>query len=427
MNIPAVVTVALALLAYGLVSQRLRTTPLTGPLLFTLFGLALGDAGFGLVRLDMSEEILHLLAEVTLILVLFADAASIDLRQLRKDHNLPLRMLVIGMPLTILLGTGVALVLFPSLSLWEAALLAAILAPTDAALGQAVVASPVVPTRIRLAINVESGLNDGIALPLVLLFGSLAAVMAGSEGERNWIQFGLLQITLGPVVGVAVGWVGARLVARAHALSYMSDLSEGIIALALAFLAFGAAELVHGNGFISAFVAGLTFGHGLARKCTFLYEFAEAEGQFLILMTFLIFGGAMLPMIAAEGLPMAILFGLLALTVLRMLPVAVALAGTRVRPITMMFLGWFGPRGLASVLFLLLILEETDIPGKDLIFSVVVCTVFLSIVLHGLTAGPGSRWFGAAIARVGKCPEAEPVPSEPFSALPVDPGTAGTR
>jgi NhaP-type Na+/H+ or K+/H+ antiporter len=270
-------------------------------------------------------------------------------------------------------------------------------------------------------------LNDGIALPLVLLFGSLAAVMSGTESETNWIRFGLLQITLGPLMGALVGWLGARLVARAYARALMSDLSEGIIALALAFLAFGAAELVHGNGFIAAFVAGLTFGHGLARKCTFLYEFAEAEGQFLILMTFLIFGGAMLPMIDTANLPIALLFSLLALTLLRMVPVAIALVGTRVRPITMVFLGWFGPRGLASVLFLLLILEETDIPGKDLIFSVVVLTVLLSVVLHGLTAGPGSRWFAAAIGRLGECPEIREVPDQPFTTLPVDPGSAKNR
>ncbi len=421
MNISAVVAVAAALLGYGLVSQRLQRTILTGPLLFTLFGLAVGGAGLGVVPLDMTGDILHLLAEVTLILVLFADAASIDLRQLRRDHSLPLRMLVIGMPLTILLGAAAALLLFPALSVWEAAVLAAILAPTDAALGQAVVTSPEVPTRIRLAINVESGLNDGIALPLVLLFASLGSAAELGAGERNWIQFGLLQITLGPLAGAAVGWAGARVVARAYTSAWMSELSEGIIALALAFLAFGLAELVHGNGFIAAFVAGLAFGHGLARKCAFLYEFAEAEGQFLILMTFMIFGGAMLPMISAQGLPAALLYGLLALTLLRMLPVGIALAGTRVRPVTTLFLGWFGPRGLASVLFLLLILEESELAGKDLIFSVVVCTVLLSIVLHGMTAGPGSRWYGGAMRRIGACPEKRPMPAEPFAAAASDP------
>ena len=418
MNTLAVVVVAMALLGYGLISRRLSGTALTGPLLFTLFGLAVSDVGLGLVPLDMSEEILHLLAEVTLILVLFADAAAIDLKQLRREHNLPLRMLIIGMPLSIALGTLAAVLLFPALSWWEAALLAAILAPTDAALGQAVVASPAVPARIRLAINVESGLNDGIALPLVLLFGSLAAAAGGMASERNWIEFVALQLTLGPAIGAAVGWAGARLVARAYQARWMSDLSEGIIALALAFGAFSAAELVHGNGFIAAFVAGLAFGNGLNRKCAFLYEFAEAEGQFLILMTFLIFGGALLPMIALDGLAATLLFGLLALTVLRMVPVALSLLGTHVRPLTTLFLGWFGPRGLASVLFLLLILEEVDVPGKDLIFSVVICTVLLSILLHGATAGPGARRYGAAVSRMGTCPERQAVPVEPFAAVP---------
>ncbi len=416
MNLTAVAIVALGFLLFGLASRRLSGSFLTGPLLFSAFGLVVGPMGLDVVPLELSHEVLHTLAEVTLILVLFTDAANIDLGQLRRDHNLPVRMLALAMPLSIVLTSVAALALFGGLSLWEAALLAAILAPTDAALGQAVVGSASVPIRIRQALNVESGLNDGIALPLVLIFASLASAMQADTGPGQWVLFGLGQVTLGPVAGVAVGYVGGKAVAHAYETRWMSDQAEGLIALALAFLAFALAELIHGNGFIAAFVAGLTFGNTLAHKCSFLYEFAEAEGLFLILMTFFIFGGAMLPEALGAIEPTHVLLALLSLTVLRMIPVWASLLGTGVQLTTTGFLGWFGPRGLASVLFVLLILEETEIAGRETIFVVVMTTVMLSIVFHGITAGPASRWYGKWLSKQGECEEIKPVSEEPFVA-----------
>jgi NhaP-type Na+/H+ or K+/H+ antiporter len=321
MDATALLTIALALIAYGLVSRRLDGSILTGPLLFSLFGLLAGPAFVGLIEMQGSNQALQLLAEVTLILVLFSDAASIDLVQLRRDHNLPVRMLLVGMPLTIALGTIAAVLIFDGLDVWEAALLAAILAPTDAALGQAVVTNPRVPVRIRQALNVESGVNDGIALPFVLIFAAIAGAMSADIDAGAWLLAGAKQVVLGPLAGIAIGYIGARLVATCYRTKWMSESAEGMIALGLAFGAYALAEVVHGNGFIAAFVAGLTFGNTLQKKCRYLYEFAESEGQILILLTFAAFGGVMLPQAMGSVTWGSLVFALLALTVLRMLPV----------------------------------------------------------------------------------------------------------
>jgi NhaP-type Na+/H+ or K+/H+ antiporter len=386
--------------------------------LFSLFGLIAGPAAFGIISLQISNQALHLLAEVTLILVLFSDAANIDLAQLRRDHDLPVRMLLVGMPLTIALGVIVALLLFDGLGLWEAALLAAILAPTDAALGQAVVSNHLVPVRIRQALNVESGLNDGIALPFILIFAAFASAMQAETGTGDWLLFGAKQVILGPLAGIIVGYVGAKLVASCYRSRWMSQSAEGMIALGLAFGAFALAEVVHGNGFIAAFVAGLTFGNTLKQKCQYLYEFAESEGQILILLTFMAFGAVMIPQAMATVTMGDILFAILALTVIRMLPVHLSLIGTGIKPVTSIFLGWFGPRGLASILFVLLILEQTELANENKLFAIVMVTVALSVALHGMTAGPAARWYGTLSRRMGECEENRPVSDEPFAGSP---------
>jgi NhaP-type Na+/H+ or K+/H+ antiporter len=411
----AILSVSLALVAYGVISRRLEGSFLTGPLLFSVFGLLAGPAFLGLIDMNISNEALHLIAEITLILVLFADAASIDLAQLRRDHNLPVRMLLIGMPFTIALGTVAAFLIFDGLDIWEAALLAAILAPTDAALGQAVVSNKLVPVRIRQALNVESGLNDGIALPFILIFAAIAVAMTTDIDAGAWSLVVAQQLVLGPLAGVVVGYAGAKLVLACYQRDWMSELAEGMIALGLAFGAFALAETLHGNGFIAAFVGGLTFGNTLHKKCRYLYEFAESEGQILILLTFTVFGAVLLPQLFGTVTVACIIFALLALTVLRMLPVAVSLAGTGINPATTGFLGWFGPRGLASILFVLVIVEESDLPNETLILTVVTLTVALSVLLHGITAGPAARWYGGMSARMGDGPENQPVNMEPFA------------
>lgn len=415
MNPVAVLTIAIALLAYGLVSRRIQGSILTGPMLFAAFGFAVGPDGAGLVPLRVSHEGLHLLAEITLILVLFSDAANLDLRQLRRDHNLPVRMLTIGLPLSIMLGAALALGLLAGFSIWEALLLAAILAPTDAALGQAVITNPVVPVRIRQTLNVESGLNDGIAFPFVLVFATVATMADAGQQVSDWVLFAIKQMGLGPLAGIAVGFVGAKLVAFCHRADWMSETAEGIVALALAFAAYQAAELIGGNGFISAFAAGLSFGNTLGRHCKFLFEFADAEGLFLILLTFMAFGSAMIPMALPDFNLVYLLYAVLTLTVIRMLPVSVALLGTGVSPVTSAFLGWFGPRGLASVLYVLVVLEGAEMPHKHEIFVICTLTIMLSILLHGFTAVPAARWYGRQSEAMGECEENRPVSERPWS------------
>ena len=418
MDVTGILAITLALIAFGLISRKIEGSILTGPILFSAFGLIAGPAAFGLIPLQISNEGLHLLAEVTLILVLFSDAANIDLAQLRRDHNLPVRMLLIGMPLTIALGAMVAFLFFDGLGPWEAALLAAILAPTDAALGQAVVSNRLVPVRIRQALNVESGLNDGVALPFILLFAAFASAMHAETNAAEWLVFGAKQVVFGPLAGIAIGYVGAKLVSSCYRRQWMSESAEGMIALGLAFGAFALAEVVHGNGFIAAFLGGLTFGNTLKQKCQFLYEFAESEGQILILLTFTAFGAAMIPQAMGAVTIMHIVFGILVLTVLRMLPIQLSLIGTGIKPVTSTFLGWFGPRGLASILFVLLILEEAELANESTLFAAVIVTVTLSVVLHGITAGPAARWYGSMSQQMGECEENRPVSDEPFAGQP---------
>jgi len=409
------VIIATGILGFSFVSGRLKDSWITPPMVFAVFGLIIGAAGLGLAPLDISHGMIHLLAEITLVLVLFSDAARIDLRALIRDHSLPVRMLVIGMPLTIAAGTAVALALPLGLDLYHAALLAAVLAPTDAALGQSVVSNANVPVRIRQALNVESGLNDGIAVPIVLLFATLAAAGDSPAGTSlpEFLTFGGLQIVMGPLAGIIVGAAGARLMDWTVRNGWMSMAFEGPAVLAAAGLAFAGAELIGGNGFIAAFTAGLSFGFVVGDRCKFILEFAESEGQLLTLLTFLVFGAIMLPELA-HGLSWSVVvYAVLSLTVIRLLPVALSLLGTGVNPITTLFLAWFGPRGLASVLFALLILERMETPQAHTIMLVTIVTVTMSILAHGVSASPAAAFYGRHARAQGECVENEPVPEMP--------------
>ena len=392
MDLQTLAIVTAALLLYALVSGRLRGTIITAPLVFIVFGFAVGGGGLDIVSMNVGHSGIHFVAEFTLILVLFTDASRIDLGRVRQDHNLPTRMLAVGLPLTIVAGTVVAL-------------LAALLAPTDAALGQAVVSATEVPVRIRQAVNIESGLNDGIALPVVLLFAAMAGAIPGATAAGEWLRFGLLQVTLGPLVGASLGYAGARLLDEAGERGWTTTSFQGIGILALAVGTYAAAELAGGNGFIAVFVAGMVFGNTIRHPCTFLFDFMETEGQLLMLLTFLIFGAALLPEAMAHIGLANFGYALLSLTVIRMLPIAVSLVGSGVRAPTMLFLGWFGPRGLASILFVLLILEGSDVPHREQILSVTVLTVALSALLHGISAAPFARRYGRLAKSMGECQE----------------------
>ncbi len=405
--------IALTGLAYGLLSGALSKSIITGPMVFSAVGFLLHRAG--LLQIEGVEQGVQLLAEATLVVVLFADAVRIDLRGLRRDHNIPFRMLVFGLPAGILIGTVVAMVLWPGVSLWQAALLSAILVPTDAALGQAVVTMKAVPVRLRQALNVESGLNDGIALPFVLVAASVASEVA--TGSAEWIQFGVLQLTLGPLAGIVVGYFGGRVVDHAIGKGWCEEDFEGIVLLSLPIIAYLLAVLVGGNGFLAAFVSGMVF-RGVAReRCHPVVTFVENEGQLLILATFVLFGALMLPQLAFITDPRVWLYAVLSLTVIRLSAIGLSLIGSGLGGSSVLFLGWFGPRGLASILYVLLVLERFDVTNADMVNQVVIATVLLSIVAHGVTAIPAAKALGRAADRwrehQPECHELRDVPEMP--------------
>jgi NhaP-type Na+/H+ or K+/H+ antiporter len=381
--------------AFGLVSRRLEGTILTPPIVFVAAGMVLGPAGLGVVQFGLDDHTVLLLGEIALALVLFTDAARINLSALRQNEALPLRLLGIGMPLTIAFGTSTAALLLTDLSFWEAAIVGTVLAPTDAALGQAVVSNPRVPVRVRQALNVEAGLNHGLSVPFLALF-LILAVEEERLSANLWIRFALEQVGLGVLVGVGVGLAGGWLVRRASGRGWMSESFQRLALLALALISWALADQIGGNGFIAAFVGGLAVGPSVERVGERLIRFTEAEGQLLNLSVFFIFGVLAAGLVETLSWQIA-LYALLSLTVIRMLPVAVSLLGTHLRGVSVLFAGWFGPRGLASIVLGLIVIEEApQLSGAGEIEVVVASTVLLSVLMHGVTAAPLS----AAYARV---------------------------
>lgn len=382
------------LLVFCMLAKRLEKTVLTAPMIFLGFGVFL--AKFGMVPFEDAEAILHVVAEVALIVLLFLDAAQIDQKALWKRSIWPARMLFVGLPLSFVLGTGAAWLALPGWELALVALVAAILMPTDAALGQPVIANTDVPERPRRALTVESGLNDGLALPLVLLMAYLAAPAAMAPGE-GWFLFGLKQITLGPVVGIAIGAAGGGVLLWAKRRNTTSDVYEGIGALGLAASAYLAATTVGGNGFIAAFAAGLGFGAIVKDQCKFVFEFTESEGQLLSWAAFFLLGCALVPE-AIEHLTLQTLGVILvSLLLVRPLAIWISLIGTDATPLTRLFFGWFGPRGLATALFALLAAQQLGHDLGEPVLFLAVNAVWISAVLHGLSAAPGAKMYARAM------------------------------
>lgn len=388
--------VLMAFAVYSLFSKRLARTVLTLPILFTGLGLMLSVPLAAAVQSGVAEEGKVILAEVTLILVLFADASHVRFGRLRMNWALPARMLVVGMPLTIALGMAVVFWLNPGSGLAMALLTAAVLTPTDAALGQAVVANPAVPEHLGQTINVESGLNDGLALPFVLLGATLASMTIGDEpvSALHHVFEALTEVVFGVLAGIATGWATAKVMDWALTRNLMQASAGAVLFLLSAFAAYVAASLIGGNGFIAAFVAGMTFGNVFRHDIHFISEFMEGAGQLLTMAAFLIFGAFLLPDGLAHASLATVALAVLFLTVVRMLPIVVSLAGTGLPMREKLFLGWFGPRGLASILFTLLMMAAFDFPNEPELLACVSLTVGLSILLHGITANPFARRIG---------------------------------
>jgi NhaP-type Na+/H+ or K+/H+ antiporter len=394
----ALPAIAVMLIAYGAVSGRLRSTPVSQAMVFVALGLLAGNRVLDLVDADAVTQFVRHLAEATLTLVLFTDAVRVNRGRLRHESALPTRLLGVGLPLTIVAGTLAALVLLPQLNLWTAAALATMLAPTDAALGLPVVTNPRLPSRIRQGLNVESGLNDGVCVPLLIIFLTIAQAEEGI-GHVEPVRVITEEIGFGAVGGVAAGALGAWVLRTFGGRGWMEETWRQIDAVATPLLAYTLAAALGGSGFIAAFVAGIVFrifADDRAEEATFL---AEQTGELLNAVTFLLFGAVLLgPALGELDWPIA-LYAVASLTVVRMLPVALAMVGAGMRRVTVGFLGWFGPRGLASIVFVLILLQETDLPERSLMLTVVTWTVALSVYAHGLTAGPGAtryaNWYHA--------------------------------
>ena len=399
------IALSLVVLAYGLVSAIVPRTIVTGPMLFVAIGMGLTKLTANSIEAD-AGVMLEVIAELTLVVLLFTDASRIDTRSLMRELGFPIRLLGVGLPLTILLGTLIGKLILPEFTWWEVALLSAILAPTDAALGQAVVSSPRVPLRIRQSLNVESGLNDGIAVPFVLLFASLAAVHPETQTVAHWSVFMIKQVTLGPLVGVLVALIGGRIVEAATKRGWVNGSFMKLSGIAFAVLAWAGAGAIDGYGFIAAFICGMTIGASTSCVKPAIQEFGETEGQLLSLTAFLLFGATFVLPALTNATPTVWCYSILSLTVMRMLPVAISLIGSGAGYSTTAFVGWFGPRGLASLIFALLVTHEYQFAHGDQLLTVAMLTATLSVFLHGVTAVPFAFWYARTIESSG-CADCE--------------------
>jgi NhaP-type Na+/H+ or K+/H+ antiporter len=375
---------------YGAVSVWLGHLSITMPLIFVIVGALAGPKG--LITAASAE----LLVEMTLALLLFADASTLAFRQVRDDPGPPVRLLLIAQPLVIALGGLVAYGLFPKEGAGAALLLAAILAPTDAALGLPIFNNPRAPVRIRRALNVESGLNDGIATPLVGLFIAMTIAEESQQVGSSWFLSALSQIGIGMAAGIAAGLLGGWLFSTALKRGWTAVTGEQIGNLALAMVAFWTAKALGGNGFVAAFVGGILFGHATRDSLHMATEFTETTGTLLSLFVWAAFGANLVPPLLQAFNPLSLLYALLSLTVIRMIPVAISMLGTHMRSDTTLIMGWFGPRGLASVVFVLMAYEAFHEAGQsaDLLVDTATWTILLSVVLHGISAVPLANWYG---------------------------------
>jgi NhaP-type Na+/H+ or K+/H+ antiporter len=409
MDLTAVLIVTVTIFVWGAVSARLTRSDLTAPIVFVAVG-ALLDAG-GLVDAPSAPETFKPLVEITLVWVLFSDAARVPIREFRHDLAQYGRLLGIGLPLTILAGWGLAILLFPEMGMWLALLTAAALAPTDAALGVPVVTNPVVPSRVRRLITVESGLNDGIATPVVMLAIAGAAAAEGLE-DAPGLWEALAELAIGAVVGAAIGGAGGWLLRSARHRGWAAEDFAGVAVLALALAAYAGALTIQGNGFVAAFCGGLAFGAAAGRRGPSELVFLEQASGLVSLLVWLLFGAIAGPVFLDRVGGFTVLYAVLSLTLVRMVPVALASIGAGLDRDTVLFIGWFGPRGLASLVFALLALEELG-TGAEQAVSVIGLTVFLSVVAHGLSAAPLAARYGKAAAARG------PEPGGPGADLPL--------
>jgi NhaP-type Na+/H+ or K+/H+ antiporter len=395
MDYSELAVLAIIAFLYSVVAGRVERSAITGPIVFVVVGFLVGPFGTGWIQPDLGNAGLRLLADLTLALVLFIDAAGADLRVLKKHIRLPSRMLLVGLPGVIALGTFCAWLVFDELSLAEAAILATMLAATDAALGKGVVTNKAVPAKVREGLNSESGLNDGLCVPVLLLF--IAIAEHGGEGISGSIlalKLVAREVGIGLVVGLGMTFIGVFLLRTCRARGWITQIWMQIPVVTLAVGCFALAQALHGSGYIAAFTGGLLFGVLAKEQTHDLVLAAEGTGELLALTTWLVMGTAVIGQQFDKFNVEVVLYAVLSLTVVRVLPVFAALTGTGERTDSKLFLAWFGPRGLASIVFAIIVLN-TDVVHRDLMAVIVVCTVFLSVFVHGLTARPLANWLAS--------------------------------
>jgi len=404
MDHPAIILIlgAVLIFCYGLVSRLAERSPITAPMVFVAIGILASPLGIGILSVQINAALVQIIASVTLVLILFVDASTISVPSLIRERRLPMRLLLIGLPLTMLFGALAGFLIFQDMGVWVILLMALILSPTDAALGQAVVTNPAIPERIRRAINVESGLNDGMALPPILVcIAALSEAGTGHTGTNYWINFTLKQLILGPIAGVFVGWFGGLIVDKASRAGWMNETYQRLSSASLAVIAYASAEAMHGNGFMAAFFSGLALGTRTPAVRERIHEFAEAEGQQLVLFIFLMLGLILIPATLPYWDVRAWIYAILSLTVIRMIPVALSLIGSKLDWGSVSFIGWFGPRGIASILYLLIVVGRIGKSGYEYMLSVIALTVLLSVFLHGISAVPLAHIYGRYVSKHG--------------------------
>lgn len=390
---------ALFVFCYSVVAGRLERAPASGPIVFVAAGFLMGPLVLAWFDGSVSRTELRVLADLTLALILFIDAANADLAILKRQFRIPSRMLLVGLPGVIFLGTLTAALLFDTLSLFEAAILGTMLAATDAALGKAVITNEAVPKQIREGLNFESGLNDGLCVPILFVFIALA-LGGGSEGGGTMAGLTLVfqELGIGLVVGLGLTAVGIWVLRWCNEQGWVTEIWRQVTVVALAIACFAVAQSLHGSGYIAAFTGGILFGYKAKESTHRLVLASEGTGETLALLTWFVFGATVIGQSFQYFTWEMLVYALLSLTVIRMLPVFLSLSGTGESTASKLFLGWFGPRGLASIVFAIIVVNK-GVPGAKTIGMVVVLTVFLSLVAHGVSANPLAKRLGQKEAK----------------------------
>lgn len=382
----SLVTVALLILGFALVSLPIQRSYLTPPMIFVLFGMLVGPHGLGVIHPDISSAATKFVVELTLILVLFCDGARIQIPGTSRLDLTTFRLLFAGMGIYILLGAGAAFFLFKDIGFWQGALLAAVLAPTDAGLGQASIADERVPANVRNNISLESGLNDGMIVPALIFLMVCESLYAGASQAQFWLGFAAREIGVGALAGVAVGLLGEWLLTLAQKHKTIMPSFQQLSGVALALLAYSSADLSGGNGLIAAYLAGFSLGNARQGHHSPLLQFSHQQKELFSLITYMFFGALWVLPALKTATWETFLFGLLCLTVFRVVSVLLSMWGSALPMKAKFYIAWVGPKGIASLLFGLIVLENYSVPHREEIFLITTVTVFLSIFLHGLSA-----------------------------------------